>query len=75
MFGLTPFETLLAVWAALTTISRGLEWFFNRSADDRIKHWVNNLLDTRFVRKEIYERDWKETDRRLRDLQQRETAT
>ena len=88
MFGLTPFETLMAGWALITTVIRAGEWVFQRNVDaglfvkkadweqgrskDRedTRHFVRGEIGI-YVRKDIYDRDWKDTNRRIEYLEGR----
>ena len=91
MFGLTPFELLMAAWVVVTMLIRAGEWIFRRNLDaaavvkrseweqgraedvEKARHFTRNLVGT-YTLREVYERDWKETDRRLRHLEQTEAG-
>lgn len=92
MFGLTPFETLMAVAWVAAILARVAEWVFKRNVDaeafvtkasweqgrakdlDEAKHFTRNMVGT-YVTRELYERDWKETNRRLAHLERMEAST
>ena len=87
MFGLTPFETLMAIWLAISVGARFVEWVFQREVVtkgewsagrvkdlDEAKHYTRNAVNT-YVPRELYDRDWKETNRRLSHLERAEAST
>ena len=88
MFGLTSFETLMAVWALLALVIRAGEWIFRRTLDStefvKKDDWEKARVEDKeygrhftrgeiglYMRKDMYDRDWKDMNRRVEHLEGR----